>query len=485
MKRLYWYTLQNFLTPLVATFFISMFILVMQFLWLYIEQLVGKGLEAEVVIELLYYAVLGLIPRGLPLSVLLASIMAFGNMGERLELLSIKAAGVSLFKVMTPMVLFVVLLSLGNFVFLNTTYPNATRKLRVLLWDIKRAKPEMNLRANEFNSDIPGFTIRISGKDELSGLMRDVKIYDQRDNTNGLVMVADSGYMKTSADEHFMILTLFSGRSYSDMQRGKKDKTIRNDPFRRDTFETEVLLVDLDEGFKKTDDENSKNQYFSKNIVQLALAVDSLSERSDGLSRAFLRNKVRRRYQSLVLNRRMTVLDSARIEQVNLDSLFLISKLDGQSRTMASALTIARKQKQDITSRKKQSVGYKAQIARHIYEIHNRYALAVVSLLLMFIGAPLGAIVRKGGFGLPVVLSVFFFILYYVVDSFGKHLALEMVTPVWFGAWLSSMVLLPIGVFLTRQATADSVILNADNYLIWINKIVKRKNKSGDKDKNG
>ncbi len=478
MKRLYWYTLQNFLTPLVATFFISMFVLVMQFLWMYIEYLVGKGLGTEVVVELLFNAVLTLIPRGLPLSILLASIMAFGNMGERLELLSIKAAGVSLFKVMQPIVIFVVLLCMADFYFLNTKYPDAYRKLRVLMWDIKRAKPEMNIRVNEFNSDIDGFTIRVSDKNEETGLLKDLKIYDHRDRDNDLVTVADSGYMKTSADERYMILTLFSGRTYSDLKQDKKNKAIHYDPYRRDTFQQEVLLVSLEEGFKKTDDERAKGQYFSLSIPQLVKAVDSLGQREDVRLQEFVRANIQGRYPPLVLKRRMVEMDSLRIAEVNMDSLFQFSSKEKQEQVLNAALASARKHKQDVFNRNRTTESYVSNIRRHEYEIHNRYALALVGLLLMLIGAPLGAIVRKGGFGLPVVLAVFFFILYYVVDSLGKHMAVEGVTSVWFGAWLSSFVLLPIGLFLTRQATADSVILNADNYLKWVNRLLKKKDKT-------
>ncbi|MFC0877196.1 LptF/LptG family permease [Saccharicrinis sp. FJH2] len=485
MKRLYVYILKKFFGPLIATFFVSIFVLFMQFLWLYVDDLVGKGLDTMVVLEFVFQAILTLLPRSVPLAVLLASLMTFGNMGEKLELLSIKAAGVSLFRAMTPVIILVTFVSVAMLYFNNDVYPEAFRKMRVLIYDIKRAKPELSFKNEVFNTDIPGLTVRIGKKDIKTGMLHNVMIYDQRDNNEPTVTRADSGLMKTTDDKRHLILTLFDGKTYGEV-RQEKNKRSKNDdfaqPFRRDTFQKQTVLFEIDENFKKSNEDAAKNQYFSKNYKQLAESYDSLVTLENKRAELFYLSKIKFAYhKKLPESRTKNVINPVqRNTNYDLDSLFVMMNKREQESTINFALQSARKVKNNIMERDREEENIMYNTRRHLFELNNRIALALLSLIMFFIGAPLGAIVRKGGLGLPVVLSVFFFVLYYIIDNFGRHLTYNAGHSAYVGAWLSTMVLLPIGIFLTRQATSDSVIMNVENYYLFFKKIFKKnKNERG------
>lgn len=482
MKRLYVYILKAFIGPFIATFFVSLFVLFMQFLWLYVDDLVGKGLDTMVVLEFVFNAILTLLPRSVPLAVLLASLMSFGNMGERLELLSIKAAGVSLFKAMTPLVILATILSGSMLHFNNKIYPEVNRKLRVLVYDIKRAKPEMSFKKDVFNSDIPGITIRIKDKDVKSGMMYGLQIYDKKDKAEPSVTIADSGNMVTTNDEQFVIFTLYNGRTYGVVNEKKsKKKSPANipEPFRRDTFETQVVMFEIDETFKRSSDGAAKNMFFSKNLNELKLSYDSIENINATKGENFYKLKIRKVFlknqSNLPLESKSYFNDDDRVK--DLDSLFYRMPCNEQVRLAGYAVTSARRVKNDINERMREEENTKYNSRKHLLELNNRIALSLLSLIMFFIGAPLGAIVRKGGLGLPVVLSVFFFVLYYIVDNFGRHLTVNGGYSPYFGAWLSTMVLLPVGIFLTRQATTDSVIMNVENYYSVLKRIFKKRKK--------
>ena len=457
----------------------------MQFLWLYVDDLVGKGLDTMVVMEFVYRAILTLLPRSVPLSVLLASLMAFGDMGEKLELLSIKAAGVSLFRAMTPVIILVTFVSVSMLYFNNDVYPEAFRKMKVLMFDIKRAKPELSLKNEVFNTDIPGLTVRIADKDIKTGMLHNVMIYDQRDNKEPSVTRADSGLMETTDDKRHIILTLYNGKTYGVVQQDKNKRPKNNtiaEPFRRDTFQKQVILFEIDENFKKSSEDAAKNQSFSKDYRQLAETYDSLVTMDDKKAELFYKTKIKFAYHKNVPEARIKngINVAAKSEKYNLDSLFVMMGQREQESSVNFALQAARKVKNDIMERDREEQNLIYNTRRHLFELNSRIALALLSLIMFFIGAPLGAIVRKGGLGLPVVLSVFFFVLYYIIDNFGRHLTLNAGYSAYFGAWLSTMILLPIGIFLTRQATTDSVIMNVENYYLFIKKVYKKiKNERG------
>ena len=482
MKRLYVYILKAFIGPFIATFFVSLFVLFMQFLWLYVDDLVGKGLDTMVVLEFVFNAILTLLPRSVPLAVLLASLMSFGNMGERLELLSIKAAGVSLFKAMTPLIIVAAILSGLMLHFNNKVYPEVNRKLRVLVYDIKRAKPEMSFKKDVFNSDIPGITIRIKGKDVKSGMMYGLQIYDKKDKSEPSVTVADSGRMHTTNDEQFVIFTLYNGRTYGVVNDSKnKKKSAQNvpEPFRRDTFETQTVMFEIDETFKRSSEGAAKNMFFSKNLNELKTSYDSIESINIKRAETFYNLKIRRAFIKDIADKPMDNKNQLiKVDDTkDIDSVFQWMPYRDQVRSAGYAVTSARRIKNDIAERMREEENTKYNSRKHMLELNSRIALSLLSLIMFFIGAPLGAIVRKGGLGLPVVLSVFFFVLYYIVDYFCRHLTVNGGYSPYMGAWLSTMVLFPVGVFLTRQATTDSVIMNVENYYSVLKKIFKKRKK--------
>jgi lipopolysaccharide export system permease protein len=420
---------------------------------------------------------------GVPLSVLLASLMAFGNMSERLELLSIKAAGVSLLRIMTPAIILVVTISLSMLHFNNAVFPDVYRKMRVLMWDVKRAKPELAFRNNVFNSEVVGFTVRIGDKNTENGMLKDVLIYDTRDIDAVMVTMADSGTMKTTEDEKFIVLTLYHGKTYGEIRDTKKKQAQNNspEPFRRDTFEIQTVLIDLAQNFSRSNDESAKNHFFSKNFTELRYTVDSLDKFEDKKSQDFYQYKARYHYkleESGVAFLPEMAVDRTHVLKENFDSVFVTMGKDQQISALNLSISGVRRVKNDILERSKESESILFQSRRHLYELHRKYSLAFLSLLLFFIGAPLGSIVRKGGLGLPVVISVLFFIAYYVVDNIGKHSTIDGGRAAWYGAWLSTMVLLPIGVFLTRQATTDSVLMNIENYMMIFKRYTTKKYKT-------
>lgn len=456
----------------------------MQFLWLYIDDLVGKGLDTFTVMEFVMYAILTLLPRSVPLSVLLASLMAFGNMGEKLELLSIKAAGVSLFRAMTPVIVLVTFISVAMLYFNNNVYPEAFRKMRVLIYDIKRAKPELSFKSEVFNTDIPGLTVRIGEKDIKTGVLQNVMIYDRRNNNEPTVTRADSGLMRTSDDKRYMIFTLYNGKTYGEVKQEKGRKIDNNipEPFRRDTFQKQVVLFEIDENFKKSSEDAAKNLYFSKDFTNLAESYDSLSNVENKKAELFYASRIEHAYEKTVPKTNIKGNAKGVVYQKNdtvfkLDSLFISLTKGEQIRSADFALKSARNIKNDILERNRERNNLTYNSRRHLYELNSRIAIALLSIIMFFIGAPLGAIVRKGGLGLPVVLSVFFFVLYYIIDNFGRHLTVNGGHSAYFGAWLSTMILLPIGLFLTRQATSDSVIMNVENYYLFFKKIFKKNKK--------
>lgn len=482
MKRLYWYTLRNFTGPLIVTFCVSMFVLFMQSMWLYFDDIIGKGLETPVIIELLSYFLITLLPMGVPLSVLLASLMAFGNMSERLELLSIKAAGVSLLRIMTPTIILVSAISLTMLYFNHAVFPETYRKMRVLMWDVKRAKPELAFRNNVFNTEIEGFTVKIGDKDNETGMLKDVLIYDTRDVDAIMVTLADSGTMKTTEDEKYIILSLYNGRTYGEIRDKKSKKRGNNspEPFRRDTFEMQTVLIELAQNFSRSNDESAKSQYFSKNLTELRYSVDSINKIEEDKSRDFFKFKARYNYKlednTGIILPEPAIFGTKQL-MTNFDSIFISMGKDRQIAAINQSVAGVRRFKNEILERRKESESIMYQSRRHLYELHHKFSLGILSLLLFFIGAPLGAIVRKGGLGLPVVISVLFFITYYIVDNIGKHSTVDGGSAAWYGAWLSSMVLLPIGIFLTRQATTDSVIMNIENYAMILKRYTIKKYK--------
>jgi lipopolysaccharide export system permease protein len=453
----------------------------MQFLFQYVDEMVGKGLELSVLAELMFYASVQVIPMALPLAILLASLMTFGNMGENYELTAMKAAGISLQRIMMPLVILTIVISIGAFWFSNNMLPVANLKFYSLFWDVRMAKPELDIKEKIFYNGIDDFSIKIEEKDKNSNLLYDIMIYDHRDrlNRNSNVTLADSGMLKISDSKHYMTLTLFNGKRYDEKVNESKGRLRDREKqmFRIDKFSKQVAMIEMDGyNFSRGDENRFKSSFKMKNLKQLESDEDSLKhiqqKKISGLRRqaeAFTFSKIRYFYRKKN-DRELKVIDSIP-KTLDIDSVYKLMRYDRKMLVLEMAVRRAKENKQVVDNQLRGVKVDQKRIIRYQMEKHRKFTLSFACFIFFFIGAPLGAIIRKGGLGMPVVVSILFFIVYYIINTFGEKMAREGLWPVWEGMWLSSFVLLPIGIFLTYKSATDSTLLNADAYIIWFRKL--------------
>jgi len=442
----------------------------MQFLWKYIDDLVGKGLDFSVIAELMLYASATLVPMALPLAILLSSIMTFGNLGENNELMALKSAGISLIRIMMPLILFIGLVSIGAFFFSNNVMPYTNLKMGALLWDVRHQKPEVSVKEGVFYDAIDGFTIKVGKKSKKTSMLYDIMIYDHRNNDgNRVVTKADSGTMTMTSDNKYLVLTLFSGTSYDELAE-KKRRDDREFPSRVDKFGSERMLIDMSGlAFARTDEDLFKNHYQMLNLKQLAHAVDSLGSGFETRKKIYTENLEKSNYFKRIPSSKYAEIwggtDTMQQESLNIDSLFEALPAKRKQMVFDNAMNYARSTKAYISATNSELSHKQQWIKRHEIEWHRKFTLSFACFILFFIGAPLGAIIRKGGLGMPVVTSVLFFVVYYVISISGEKSAKIGAWPSWLGMWISSMILFPLGIFLTYKAVNDSVILNVDTYI--------------------
>jgi lipopolysaccharide export system permease protein len=484
VKKIYKLVLKAYSGPLVMTFFIALFILLMQFLWKYVDDLVGKGLTWDVIAQLLFYASWTFVPMALPLAILLASLMTFGNLGENYELVAIKAAGISLRRLMMPLVVLSIFISILAFFFSNNVLPYANLKFRSILYDVRQQKLALNIKEGVYYSDIDNYVLRVGKKSPINGMLKDIQIYDHsKGGGNTMLTIADSGTMVQTNDQQNLILTLLHGYNYDESANSDAyDKK----PFQKTSFEKEVLRFDLS-GFKmvRTDEELFKKNYMMLNLTQLSRARDSLKGVYDLALKAARFNILYsfndlKLYSKDVANKHLrsdTVLKNKKVFGKNF-------KKDQWENIIEQSSNSAR---QVQTTLNDMSTNLKDQdevIRKHEVEWWRKFTLSIACLILFFVGAPMGAIIRKGGLGLPLILSVLFFVLYHVISMTGEKSAKAGALSPMVGMWLSSLILLPIGIYLTYKATTDSPLLDADAYvkgvkrfLVWT-KITKEDDKN-------
>lgn len=474
--------LQTFLPLFLMTFGICLFIVLMQFLWRYIDDMVGKGLGIPVLAEMFMYAALFLVPMALPLAVLLASLMTFGNLGERLELLAMKSAGVSLIRIMRPLIVTLLFVSVGAFFFQNNVMPVVQVKLYTLLYSMRQKSPELDIPEGSFYKDIPGFNVYVKKKDNQSGLLKDMMIYDYSEGfNNARVIVADSGRLKMSADKLFLILSLFNGESFENLKSQASTAQAKTAvPYRRESFLTKDILIEFDGNFNRTDESFMQNQYIGKNLSDLQSSIDSMGVRLDSIKNVNAKSIYDASYIK-TLRSSSTKVDSSPGSQsdrtenkvhmitptitLDFDSTYQAQTPSGQAALLGRAKSSIENIKTDYYFRAA-TIGDEAyKVRRHLTEWHKKFTVSFACIMFFFIGAPLGAIIRKGGLGVPVVISVVLFIFYYIIDNMGFKMARDGIWEAWEGMWLSSAVLAPMGIFLTYKAVKDSVILNADTYV--------------------
>ncbi len=478
IKRLYRFMLKSFLPLFLMTFFICLFIVLMQFLWRYIDDLVGKGLEVHVIGELFFYAALTMVPMALPLAILLASLMTFGNLGERFELTAIKASGISLMKAMKPLVIFIALVAIGAFFFQNYVLPVAQAKMWTLLYSVRQKSPELEIPEGVFYDQIPGYNFYVEKKDRNTGTLYDMMIYDvSRGFENSRIILADSGHLKLADDKEHLFLQLYKGEQFENLKENN-GATPRsgNQPYRRESFDKKEILLAFDANFNRMDESGMRNQYVGKNIAQLRATIDSVTQRVDSVGAVYAQELMDATY--LRVPRTITRWENGHEETVevediepvaenrliDVDSLFYLRRPELTGNYLNEALMRAQRIRQDYEFKSYAMQDDRKTIRRHDIEMQKKFTLSFACLIFFFIGAPLGAIIRKGGLGAPLVISVLLFIVYYIIDNTGYKMARDGKIAVWEGMWLSSTILLPLGVFFTYKAVKDSAVFDVDAY---------------------
>ena len=476
VKKIDIYLLRNFLGLFLATFFIAIFILLMQFMWMHVNDLVGKGIEISVLAEFFIYAAASVVPLALPLAILLSSLISFGNLAEKFELTAMKAAGISLFRIMRPLAIAVAMLSIGAFFFSNNVLPKSQMKLWALIFSLRQKSPELEIPVGEFYDQISGYHIFVREKTSRGELLN-MMIYDYSGGfENAKVMVADTGRLAASKDKRYLILDLSQGESFEnlDAQQQRSTGTTQSIPYRRETFSHKRILIDFATDFSRYDESVLADQHVSKNFTKLNESIDSMRVVANDRSKEQSDKLLRERYFGRETGRIAVLPEHVTSEELqiyNLDSLWSTLDAARKNQVLTIAEEKARTYGDQIAYNSIMLDDAERYIRKHQIELFRKFTLAFACLIFFFIGAPLGAIIRKGGLGAPVVISVVMFIVYYIIDNTGYKMAREALWPCWAGMWLSSFVLLPIGMFLTYKAATDSPLFNPEAWVIKARKL--------------
>lgn len=476
MKTVHSFILKAYVGPMVLTFFVVMFILLMQFLWMHIDELVGKGLGPEVILELVMYAAATLIPMALPLATLLASIMTMGNLGENNELLALKAAGISLPRIMQPLVILMVVVSIASFFVINNLTPFSYQKMFTLMSDISSQKQEMKFQDGIFFNGIPDMSILVGHQDDKTNKLNDILIYSNsnqqdrdmnldKDGDNELKMqtiLADSGYIRISDDRKYLVVTLYNGNVYE--QNRNYSAFNNNSTLSHHLFSKQFFLVPLS-GFalERSDMESFSSRSETKNMTKLSESIDSLKHAQDSMVNAY-----EKRVITVDVFRNMHSLPS--LDSIPYRSSLSLSgavdtmDINTRNTIFNDAAQAAISAKHIIENESIYMSSTANQLYRNELDLQRKIALPFSIMIFFLIGAPLGAIIRKGGIGMPIVVSVAFFVVYYIISITAEKFVKDGAWPAWFGMWMSSMILFPIAIFLTYKSTNDSALFNPDAY---------------------
>ncbi|MDE6010944.1 MAG: LptF/LptG family permease [Muribaculaceae bacterium] len=522
IKRLHTFMLKTFLPLFAMTFFIVLFIVLMQFLWKYIDDLVGKGLSMGVLGELFFYAAVSMVPMALPLAILLASLMTFGNLGEKFELTAMKASGISLIRVMAPLIVTVSMIAVGAFFFQNDILPKAQVKMWTLLFSMRQKSPELEIPEEVFYDQIPGFNLYVKEKNRATGMLHEVMIYDiSRGGDNATIITADSARLAMTPDMKYLYLHLWQGEQFENLRDQNNRASGANIPFRRETFLDKEVLIPFDATFNRLDEGGMRKQYVGKNIAELRHTMDSISLRLDSIGRQQAPEILRSEMPLVAANlpdpaapprqtssrvgrhgtgdtgrlraapgsdgRPATVntvagsIDEgdvkatraidASVRAILIDTLLRSLPEGQQAEIYGSAAEIAARRQQTLSFRAQMIDDDKKNYRRHDIELIKKFTLSVACIIFFFIGAPLGAIIRKGGLGTPLVISVLLFLVYYIIDNTGYKMARDGHIIVWIGMWLSTFILAPLGVYVTWAAMNDSVVFDKDRYVALMRRI--------------
>ena len=472
IKKLDIFIAKQFGLLFMGTFFICQFVLMMQFLWRYIDDLIGKGISMDVMAQFFWYMGLMLVPQALPLAILLSSLMTFGNLGESSELTAIKAAGISLMQAFRSLIIITVIIMCGSFYFQNNVGPSANQKLGQLLLSMKQKSPELEIPEGIFYDGIPNCNLYVQKKDLKTGKLYGIMIYRMTDSyEDAAIILADSGMLQSTAEKKHLVLTLNSGEWFENMQSSEFGNSAAV-PYRRETFITKKIVLDFDGGFNLADAASLSNNAKAKSLSKIFHDIDSINGQYDSVGRNYLSEANVRFYRLATVGQK----DSARLakkgQTENFDTLY--NRLPNDKKLMA--LNDAKMTVQQETS----DLDFKAMMthdADYIVRLHEieaiqKFTLALACLIFFFIGAPLGAIIRKGGLGFPVVISVLVFIIFYILDNTGYRMSRQGSWAIWFGKGLAPAVLTPVAVFVTYKATNDSTVFNMELYKNFFMKLL-------------
>ena len=468
IKKLDIFIAKQFGLLFVGTFFICQFVLMMQFLWRSLNDLIGKGLSLEVIGQFFWYIALMLVPQALPLAILLSSLITFGNLGESSELTAIKAAGISLMQSFRSQIVITIGIMFASFYFQNNIGPDANMKMAQLLISMRQKSPELEIPEGIFYDGIPNCNIYVQKKNLKTGKLYGVMIYRMTQSyEDAAIILADSGMIQSTAEKKHLLLTLWSGEWFENMQDDQFGGSAAV-PYRRETFINKQIYIDFDNSFSLADATSLSNNARGKSLSQIRLAIDSLNENYDSVGRAFYEEAKRIYFVTPSITKADSVKEVRKGQRgtIDLEKMYAAMKPDQKQMIVSTAMGNVQRMTSDLEFKAMVTQDNERVLRNHQLEASNKFALALQCLIFFFIGAPLGAIIRKGGLGLPVIVSVLVFIVYYILDNSSYQMARSGSWNVWIGHTLAPMVLIPLAVFITYKACNDSMVFNADG---WIN----------------
>ena len=466
IKKLDIFIAKQFGLLFIGTFFICQFVLMMQFLWRYIDDLIGKGLSVEVLAQFFWYMGLTLVPQALPLAILLSSLITFGNLGESSELTAIKAAGISLMQAFRSLIFITIIVMCSSFYFQNNVGPSSTMKLAQLLISMKQKSPEVEIPEGIFYDGIPNCNLYVQKKDLKTGKLYGIMIYRMTNSyEDAAIILADSGMLQSTAEKKHLLLTLHSGEWFENMQSSQLAGSAAV-PYRRESFITKRIVLDFDADFNLTDAGSLSNNAKAKGLARISHDIDSLNQSYDSVGRTFLQEAKMRYLQRTYIPQQDSLATVKKAANMKVDFDTLFNKLQPEQKLAAvnNAMSTVQQATGDLDFKGMITGDADKLIREHKIEAINKFTLALSCLIFFFIGAPLGAIIRKGGLGFPVIISVLVFIVFFILDNTGYRMARNGLWAIWFGKGLATAVLAPLAVFVTYKATNDSVVFNMDAY---------------------
>ncbi len=466
VKKLDIFIAKQFGLLFAGTFFISLFVLMMQFLWKYVDDLIGKGLSMEVLAQFFGYMSLMLIPQALPLAILLASLMTYGNLGESSELTAIKASGISLIQSFRSLIVIVLLITGASFYFENNIGPNSQMHLAQLMLSMKQKSPELEIPEGVFYDGIPQTNIYVEKKDLKTGHLYDVMVYRQTESyEDQAIILADSGMLQSTADKKHLQMTMWNGEWFENMRNNSMGGNA-NVPYRRESFSRKRIIIDFDGDFSLTDASVFGNDARTKSLEKIQTDLDSLNHTYDSIGNAYYKSAKQLFYPTPKLDRQQATvaMKQARKQNFNIDTIFAHQTTDNKKMAVEQALQQVNMETSDLEFKSMVTTDGDRIIRQHKIEMINKFTVALSCLIFFFIGAPLGAIIRKGGLGVPIITSVAVFIIYYILDNTGYRMARQGSWTIWFGKGLSPAVLIPTAIFITYKANNDSTVFNFDVY---------------------